>query len=76
VATPEAIAGLDIAPGDQLLSGNDAQSLADAAVGLLSDAALWRRLSDSGRALIQAHYRPQTAFIPLEEALTGAIAKA
>jgi len=76
VATPEALAGLDISPGDHLLSGNDAQSLADAAVRLLSDAALFGRLSEGGRALIRAHYTPQTAFIPLEEALTSAIARA
>jgi glycosyltransferase involved in cell wall biosynthesis len=76
VATPEALGGLEVSPGDHLLAGGDAAELADAVVRLLNDADLCHRLSESGRTLIRTRYTADKAYSALDEALTGAGARA
>jgi len=76
VSTPEAIAGLDVWPGEHVLTGSDATSLAEAVVRLMGDAALASELAARGRALIRDRYTPDVAYAPLEGALTGARAGA
>ena len=76
VSTPQAIEGLDVCPGEHVLTGADATSLAEAVVRLIGDAALSSELAARGRALIRDKYTADVAFAPLEEALTGARARA
>jgi len=76
VATPRAIEGLDVSPDEHLLTGADAASLADAAARLMGDAELWSRISANGRELIRNRYTAEVAYTPLQEALTGAPARA
>src|SRR2546427_216344 len=47
-ASPEAVAGLDVTPGEHLLVASDSVSLAASVVSLLTDEALWGRLSENG----------------------------
>jgi len=70
VATTQAIEGLDVRPGEHVLTGDDAESLADAVVSVLRDPALWQGLSDSGRSLVRARYLAEVAYTPLDEALS------
>ncbi len=60
VATPVAVAGLDLIPGTHYLEGRDRAGLADAIVRVLEDAGLRDRLSDAGRRLAQERYDRQT----------------
>jgi glycosyltransferase involved in cell wall biosynthesis len=76
VATPEGAEGLDTVPGEHLLVASDAESMAEAVRRLLSDDGLWRTLSESGRALVRGRYLAEAAYGPLDEALSGAGAKA
>lgn len=76
VATPQAIEGLEVSPDEHLLTGADAASLAEAAVRLIGDTALWARLSSNGRDLVRRRYTAEIAYAPLQEALTGARARA
>ncbi len=70
--TPEAAEGLDVIPGEHLLTSSDPSALADSVSRLMSDGDLWQRLSQTGRALIRERYMAEQAFTPLDEALSGA----
>jgi len=50
VCTPIAAEGMGLAPGVDVLVGNDAEELATHVIALLGDDAQWQRLSDAGLA--------------------------
>ena len=56
VATPTALRGLSIHPGEQALVADDAPGLADRIVCLLRDANLRRRVGAAGRAYVEQHH--------------------
>jgi glycosyltransferase involved in cell wall biosynthesis len=57
VATPRAVAGLDVRAGEHVLVADDAPALARAVVELLADPARARRLARAARALVERRYR-------------------
>ena len=75
-ATPEAVEGLAVAPGQHVLTGDSAPALAQAVARLLRDAGLWAALSENGRGLIRERYTAGTAYAVLDEVLSGAGAAA
>ncbi len=76
VASPEGAEGLDAVPGHHLLVAGDPESMAEAMARLIADDALWRTLSENGRALVRRLYLAAVAYRPLDEALAGASATA
>jgi glycosyltransferase involved in cell wall biosynthesis len=71
VASPEAAQGIEATPGAHLLIAEDDEAMVVAIVRLLSDGALWARLSENGRALVRQKYVAETAFSPLDGVLSG-----
>lgn len=57
VATSRATEGLDVRPGEHVLSADDAAGLADAAIALLRDPGRARALARAGRELVERRYR-------------------
>jgi len=76
VCSPQAAEGIEAVPGEHLLVAQDEHAMAGHIARLLDDAALWLKLSESGRELIRSRYLAETAFAPLEEVLGGAAASA
>ncbi len=76
VASPEGAEGLELVAGEHLLIASDAESTAAAVCRLLSEDGLWRTFSENGRALVRSHYLAEVAYGPLDEVLSGAVAKA
>ncbi len=72
VTTPVGAEGLDAVPGEHLLVAADPASMTDAIIRLMADDALWRALSENGRALIRQRYLPEIAYRVLDEVLSGA----
>jgi glycosyltransferase involved in cell wall biosynthesis len=70
VAGPVAAEGLGAEDGVHLLVAGDVESTAESVVRLLDDEALWRSLSEAGRALIRDRYLAEVAYAPLDEALS------
>lgn len=56
ISTTIGVEGLDVKPGVHYLRADTAQEFADAAVALLQDPALGRRLAESARAHVEANY--------------------
>lgn len=56
VATQLGAAGLALRDGDHLVIRDDPDTFADALVDLLSNAQAWRRLSETGRAVVEQRY--------------------
>jgi glycosyltransferase involved in cell wall biosynthesis len=73
VATPRAVAGLAVRPGEHLLVADDADGLARAAVELLRDPALARRLARAARALVEGRYRWEDSAAGVEAAWQAAL---
>ena len=71
VVSPEGAEGLEVTAGDNLLVAASDTTFAEAAVRLLTDEALWRRLSEGGRTLVRERYVADVAFVQLDEALRG-----
>ncbi len=71
VASPQAIEGIDAVPNVHVMVGEDAQTLGQAILALLGDPALWQRISENARSLMRDRYTAETAFRPLDEALSG-----
>lgn len=61
VATTCATEGMHLQPGTDVLVADDAETLAAEVVRLYRDPALWRRLSDQGRANVRRHFSPEAA---------------
>jgi glycosyltransferase involved in cell wall biosynthesis len=70
VASPEGASGLEVTPGENILIGRDDSELAGSVERLMTDEALWRRLSECGRQLVREKYVAENAFSPLK-ALSG-----
>jgi len=75
VASPEAVAGLEVVAGEQALVADKPPTMAAGVVQLLTDAPVWRRLSENGRQLIEERYTPRVAFKVLDAALGRARAR-
>ncbi len=75
-ASLEAIEGIETIPGEHLLAESGAEAMAEAVVHLQTDADLWQRLSEAGRALIRERYVAEVAFAPLDQVLSDARATA
>ena len=71
VATPCAVEGMFLAPGQGALVGDTAQAFADAIVRLHGDEALWNRLRDSALANTREHFSRQAALEVLRPWLAG-----
>jgi polysaccharide biosynthesis protein PslH len=56
VSTSVGAEGIDLTDGRDILIGDTPQAFADRVVQTLTDEALCRRLADSGRRLVEAHY--------------------
>lgn len=76
VASPEAAAGIEATPGEHLLIDGEDETMAADVARLLSDSALWQRLSENGRGLIQDKYVADRAFAVLNAALAGGQSRA
>lgn len=72
VTTPQGAQGIEVLPEEHLLIAQDPPSTVEAVRRLMTDPALWQRLSDNGRRLMQERYQPATAFAALERALADA----
>jgi hypothetical protein len=73
VATPQAIGGLDVRPGEHLLVAEGAEQLAAAAVGLLRDPRRAREIARAAHALVERRYRWEDSAAGVEAAwLTAA----
>jgi glycosyltransferase involved in cell wall biosynthesis len=72
VATPDAVEGLAVTADRHLLVADHPSGAVAALVRLITDDAVWRRLSEQGRVLIRSRYVPEIVFTPLDEALDEA----
>jgi sugar transferase (PEP-CTERM/EpsH1 system associated) len=73
VATPPAIAALDVRPGEHLLVGEDAAAVAAATVALLRDPARARALAVAARALVEQHHSWEDSARGVEAAWDAAV---
>jgi glycosyltransferase involved in cell wall biosynthesis len=69
VASPLGAEGLAVVDGDHLLIRDDDAAFAQAVIALLSDKALWSRLSRAGRSLVRERYVAEVAYRVLDEVL-------
>jgi len=69
VATALAAEGMHLTHGQDVLIGETAAELAAHIVTLLDDDKLWRRMSDDGKAVLDAHFGPDVA----RNTLTGVL---
>lgn len=56
VASKIAVEGLNVREGQEVLTSNDPQQMADLTVKLLGDTTLWQRLSEHGKKFVAKHY--------------------
>ncbi|MGE4366292.1 glycosyltransferase, partial [Thermomonas sp.] len=61
VATPLAAEGMQLTDGHDILLAAEAPAFAQAVLRLHTDAALWQRLADNGRAHVARHFSPEVA---------------
>jgi sugar transferase (PEP-CTERM/EpsH1 system associated) len=73
VATPRAVAGLDLVPGEHALVAEDAERLAAATVTLLRDPPRARALARAARALVERRYRWEDSADRVEAAWRAAV---
>ncbi len=71
VASREAAEGIEATGGEHMLIAEDDDGLAADVVRLLSDGALWKKLSANGRALVREKYVAERVFGVLDEVLSG-----
>jgi sugar transferase (PEP-CTERM/EpsH1 system associated) len=67
VATPGAVAALNLTPGENILIGKSAQEFADQVVRLIEDAACRRRIGNAGRIYVEQHHNWSSIVARLEE---------
>jgi sugar transferase (PEP-CTERM/EpsH1 system associated) len=75
VATPQAIAALQVQPGRDLLIADTSPALAAALVALLDDEALRQRIGQSGRLYVETHHNWDTAASKLESVYQEAMSE-
>lgn len=75
VSTPLGAAGLDVQDGTHLLLAETAGELAAAAVRVLEDRSLARRLADAGRALVEERYDWSVTARPLVDCCAALLAE-
>jgi glycosyltransferase involved in cell wall biosynthesis len=73
VATPRAVAGLDLRAGEHALVADDAAGLAAAVVALVRDPVRARTLARAARALVERRYRWEDSAAGVEAAWQAAI---
>ena len=73
VATPAAIAALDVRPGEHLLVADDAAAIATATVALLRDPARARTMAAAARDLVERRYSWKDSARAVEDAWTAAV---
>jgi glycosyltransferase involved in cell wall biosynthesis len=73
VATPPAIAALDVRPGEHLLVAEDAAAIAAATVTLLRDPARARTMAAAARSLVERRYSWEDSARAVEDAWTAAV---
>ncbi len=61
VGTPLAFEGMRLRDGEEVLTGETAEEIAEKVVTLLTDDALWQRLSESGRLAVADQFGPAVA---------------
>jgi len=61
VATPIAVEGMHVEPGEDVLVADTAQAFADAVVAAYTDEALWQKLSTRGVANVEKHFSFEAA---------------
>ncbi|HET7844713.1 MAG TPA: glycosyltransferase, partial [Xanthomonadales bacterium] len=61
VATPIAVEGMHVEPGEDVLVAEDAKAFADAVVAAYEDQALWQKLSTRGVANVAKHFSFEAA---------------
>ena len=69
VATTPSIEGMHLAPGSDVLVGDDPQAFADAVVLAYRDQALWERLAAGGRDNVSRHFSREVAAAAIAELL-------
>ncbi|MDQ0377051.1 glycosyltransferase [Amycolatopsis thermophila] len=69
VGTTLAFEGMRLRDGEEVLVGDKAEEIADGIVSLLTDDALWLRLSRAGQAAVAAQFGPDVARAALTELL-------
>ncbi|MFP4223917.1 MAG: TIGR03087 family PEP-CTERM/XrtA system glycosyltransferase [Phycisphaeraceae bacterium] len=72
LCTPQALEGIDAAPGRDLLVAEAAADWVHRLAELLSDAGLRRRFADAGRSRVESRYDWSAALAPLVDAVLGA----
>jgi glycosyltransferase involved in cell wall biosynthesis len=75
VATPRAVAGLAVRPGEHVMLGEDAGALAAAAVTLLRDPARARSMARAARELVERRYRWEDSVAGVEAAWRAAVGR-
>jgi len=73
VATPPAIAALDVRPGEHLLVAEDGPAVAAATVALLRDPARARAMATAARALVERRYSWEDSARAVEAAWEAAV---
>ena len=69
VATPMAVEGMHLVPGEEAAVASTAAEYADAVVALYNDEAAWKRLSRGGLANVERHFSFASAQAALEKIL-------
>ncbi|GAA2334141.1 hypothetical protein GCM10009854_07130 [Saccharopolyspora halophila] len=69
VGTPVAVEGMHLRPGEDVLIGADAESLADGVLTLLSDDESWTNLSAAGKAAVTRQFGPDASKSALQDLL-------
>lgn len=71
IATPQAISGISVEPGRDLLVAGSAAEFARALITVLQDGELASRLGRAGRAYVAAHYRWDAGLAALPQLIAG-----
>ncbi len=71
-----ALEGLDVTPGEHVLSGRTGREIADAVVRLLADPARARRMGEAGRERVDGLYSTRAVHKHLNEAYARSLASA
>ncbi len=71
VASPEAAEGIEATPDENLLLSDEDEAMAADVARVLSDSALWSKLSENGRELVRAKYVSEKAFAVLDDVLSS-----
>ena len=67
VTTTDGAEGLAVRSGEDVLTGSSPQELVDSLIRVMTDAAMWSKLSKNGRRLVRERYTPEAAYGVLNE---------